>query len=110
MAISRRPLDVDNYSALDGGNGLAIPGYYRRTNLNDIISNFMVAYVGDGKALTKVPRYEVAFWAQRSVQEFSYDVLHSEKSIEIELLTLTRIKTIIIRTQRKQLILHGTLY
>ena len=48
MAISRRPLDVDNYSALDGGNGLAIPGYYRRTNLNDIISNFMVAYVGDG--------------------------------------------------------------
>ena len=34
MAISRRPLDVDNYSALDGGNGLAVPGYYRRTNLN----------------------------------------------------------------------------
>jgi hypothetical protein len=45
----------------------------------------MIAYVGDGKVLTKVPRYEVAFWAQRSVQEFSYDVLHSEKSIEIEL-------------------------
>ena len=85
MAISRKPLDVDNYSALDGGTGLAIPGYYRRTNLNDIINNFMVAYVGDGKVLSKVPRYEVAFWAQRSVQEFSYDVLHSEKSIEIEL-------------------------
>ena len=85
MAISRRPLDVDNYSALDGGNGLAIPGYYRRTNLNDIISNFMVAYVGDGKSLTKVPRYEVAFWAQRAVQEFSYDVFHSESSIEIQL-------------------------
>lgn len=85
MAISRKPLDVNNYSALDGGTGLAIPGYYRRTNLNDIINNFMVAYVGDGKVLTKVPRYEVAFWAQRSVQEFSYDVLHSEKSIEVEL-------------------------
>jgi len=26
MAISRKPLDVDNYSALDGGNGLAVPG------------------------------------------------------------------------------------
>ena len=85
MAISRRPLDVDNYSALDGGTGLAIPGYYSRTNLNDIINNFMVAYIGDGKILTKVPRYEVAFWAQRAVQEFSYDILHSEKSIEIEL-------------------------
>ena len=85
MAISRRPLDVNNYSALDGGNGLAIPGYYRRTNLNDIINSFVVAYIGDGKILTKVPRYEVAYWAQRAVQEFSYDTFHSEKSTEIQL-------------------------
>jgi len=88
MAISRKPLDVDNYSALDGGNGTAIPGYYRRTNLNDIINNFMVAYVGDGKVLTKVPRYEIAFWAQKAVQEFSFDVFHSEKAIEIQLSSL----------------------
>ena len=85
MAISRKPLDVDNYSALDGGNGLAVPGYYRRTNLNDIISNFMIAYVGDDKVLSKVPRYEIALWGQKAVQEFSYDVLHSEKAIEIQL-------------------------
>ena len=85
MAISRKPLDVDNYSDLDGGTGLSIPGYYRRTNLNDIINNFIVGYIGDGKVLTKVPRYEVAFWAQRAVQEFSYDVFHSEKSVEIEI-------------------------
>ena len=85
MAISRRPLDVDNYSALDGGTGLAIPGYYSRVNLNDIINNFIIAYIGDGKILSKVPRYEVAFWAQRSVQEFSYDILHAEKTIEVEL-------------------------
>ena len=85
MAISRKPLDVDNYSALDGGTGLAVPGYYRRTNLNDIINNFIIGYVGDGKTLPKVPRYEVAFWAQRAVQEFSYDVFHSEKSMEIQL-------------------------
>jgi|TARA_R110000765_G_scaffold14411_1_gene42272 hypothetical protein len=88
MAISRRPLDVDNYSALDGGTGLAIPGYYRRTNLNDIINNFIVAYIGDGKVLTKIPRYEVAFWAQRAVQEFSYDVFHSEKANEIQISSL----------------------
>ena len=87
MAISRRPLDVDNYSALDGGTGLEIPGSYRRTNLNDIVSNFLVSYVGDGKILSKVPRFEVAFWAQRAVQEFSYDIFNSEKAIEIQLST-----------------------
>jgi len=85
MAISRKPLDVDNYSALEGGTGTAIPGYYSRVHLNDIINNFIVGYVGDDKILTKVPRYEVAFWAQRSVQEFSYDIFHAEKNIEVEL-------------------------
>tara|TARA_E500000178_G_scaffold38960_1_gene34975 strand:+ start:171 stop:1082 length:912 start_codon:yes stop_codon:yes gene_type:complete len=85
MAISRRPLDVDNYSALEGGTGTAVPGYYSRVHLNDIINNFIVGYVGDDKILTKVPRYEVAFWAQRSVQEFSYDIFHAEKNLEIEL-------------------------
>ena len=91
MAISRKPLDVDNYSALDGGTGLAIPGYYSRVHLNDIINNFIIAYVGDGKVLTKVPRYEVAFWAQRSVQEFSYDIFHSEKTIEVELTKFSKV-------------------
>ena len=85
MAISRKPLDVDNYSLAEGGTGTAIAGYYSRVHLNDIINNFMIAYIGDGKVLTKVPRYEVAFWAQRSVQEFSYDIFHAEKNIEIEL-------------------------
>ena len=85
MAISRRPLDVDNYSALEGGTGTAVPGYYSRVHLNDIINNCIVGYVGDDKILTKVPRYEVAFWAQRSVQEFSYDIFHAEKNLEIEL-------------------------
>lgn len=85
MAISRKPLDVDNYSAAEGGNGSAIPGYYSRVNLNDIINNFIVGYTGDGKVLPKVPRYEVAFWAQRTVQEFSYDIFHAEKNMEIEL-------------------------
>lgn len=60
-------------------------GYYQRTSLEDVINNFVVAYIGDDKILAKVPEYEVAFWAQRGLQEFSYDVLHSEKSIEVEL-------------------------
>jgi len=60
-------------------------GYYRRTSLEDVINSFIVAYIGEDKALTKVPRYEVDFWAQRGLQEFNYDILHSEKSVEIEL-------------------------
>jgi hypothetical protein len=60
-------------------------GYYRRVSLEDVINNFIVAYIGEEKTLAKVPRYEVDFWAQRGLQEFSYDILHSEKSIEIEL-------------------------
>ena len=60
-------------------------GYYRRTSLEDVINNFIVAYIGEDKALAKIPRYEVDFWAQRGLQEFSYDILHSEKSVEIEL-------------------------
>lgn len=60
-------------------------GYYARTNLEDIINNFMVSHVGEGKLLRMVPRHEIAFWAQRGTQEFSYDILTSEKNIEIEL-------------------------
>lgn len=60
-------------------------GYYQRSSLEEIIDNFIIAYVGDDKVLNKVPEYEIAFWAQRGLQEFSYDTLHSDKSIEIEL-------------------------
>jgi hypothetical protein len=60
-------------------------GYYSRTSVEDIVNNFVVAYIGEDKVLTKVPEFEVAFWAQRGLQEFSYDILHSEKSIELEL-------------------------
>ncbi len=79
MARSQKVADIDNY------NGAQVPGYYQRTSLEEIINNFIVGYIGGEKVLQNVPRHEVAFWAQRTVQEFSYDILHSEKSIEIEL-------------------------
>ena len=60
-------------------------GYYQRTNLEDIINNFIVSHVGPDKVLQRVPRHEVAFWAQRAVQEFNYDIFHADKNIEIEL-------------------------
>ena len=78
MAESTRRLDADHYNSAD-------LGYYQRTNIQTMIDNFMIAYVGDGKTLTKVPRYEVAFHMQRCIQEFSYDIFHSEKRIELEM-------------------------
>lgn len=79
MARSLRTNDQDNY------DGTQVPGYYQRTKLEDIINTFIMGYVGADKALQSVPRHEVAFWAQRAVAEFSYDVLHQDKSIELEL-------------------------
>ena len=78
MARSTRQSD-SNY--FNGGN----LGSYQRTSIDSIINNFMVSYVGDGKVLVNVPRYEVAFHAQRAMQEFSYDVLRAERHLEIEL-------------------------
>lgn len=91
MAESRKIYTERQYYAKHQNDSANIPsdfkglGYYSRASVNDIVTNFIVAYIGDDKALAKVPRYEVEFWAQRGVQEFSYDILHSEKSVEIEL-------------------------
>ena len=74
----------DNFTADIPANFEGL-GYYRRLHLEDIINNFIVAYIGAGKTLVKVPRHEVAFWAQRGVQEFSYDVFQQDKAIEIDL-------------------------
>ena len=91
MAESRKIYTGQQYYAKHEGDTGNIPadfkglGYYSRTSLEDVINNFVVAYIGEDKVLPKVPKYEVDFWAQRGMQEFSYDILHSEKSIEIEL-------------------------
>tara|TARA_Y100001938_G_scaffold72216_1_gene100223 strand:- start:19615 stop:20631 length:1017 start_codon:yes stop_codon:yes gene_type:complete len=58
-------------------------GEYRFVNLDNIISAFMVAYVGEGKIIPKVNRTDIQFHAMRAVQELSYDVLRSIKSHEI---------------------------
>ena len=59
-------------------------GNYQFVSLNDIITNFVIIYVGEDKAISKVKRLDVAFHAQRALQELSYDTLRSEKSQEIE--------------------------
>jgi len=59
-------------------------GNYQFVTLDEIISSFMVVYVGEGKILTKVNRTDVQFHGMRAIQELSYDVLRSHKAFEQE--------------------------
>jgi len=59
-------------------------GSYRYIALNDIINNFMVSYVGDGKIIDNARKLDVLFHAKRAIQEFSYDVSRVEKIQEVE--------------------------
>ena len=59
-------------------------GSYQFVSLKDIINNFIIAYVGEDKIISKIKRTDVAFHAQRAMQEFSFDTFKSKKAIEIE--------------------------
>ena len=61
----------------------SIFGNYQFTSLDDIISQFIIAYVGENKIVSKVKRVDVAFHAQRALQELSFDTLKSCKAQEI---------------------------
>jgi len=58
-------------------------GNYQFTSLKNIINQFMVAYVGEDKTISKVKRVDVAFHAQRALAELSFDTLKSIKAQEI---------------------------
>jgi len=60
-------------------------GGYSYTSLADVITNYMIAYVGAGKLIPSVKRTDVIFHAKRGLQEFSYDTLKSIKSQELEI-------------------------
>ena len=59
-------------------------GGYQFVTIKDVINNFMVAYVGEDKIISKIKRTDVAFYAQRAIAEFNFDTLPSDKAIEIE--------------------------
>tara|TARA_X000001382_G_C3159955_1_gene175875 strand:- start:91 stop:1191 length:1101 start_codon:yes stop_codon:yes gene_type:complete len=60
-------------------------GNYQYITMQQLINNFNISYVGEEKIIPKVRRSDVAFHAQRGLQEMSYDILRSEKSQELEL-------------------------
>jgi len=57
-------------------------GNYQFTPLNRLIQQFMIAYVGEGKIISKVSITDVQFHAMRALQEFSFDTFKSCKSQE----------------------------
>ena len=63
-------LDNQTQSAYYSGSD---HGTYQFTSLEHIINQFVLAYVGEGKIIPKVRRADVAFHAQRGLQELSFD-------------------------------------
>ena len=58
-------------------------GSYQYVTLNNIVSNFLVGYVGQYKLLQDAKRSDIIFFTKRAMQEFSYDTLKSIKSAEL---------------------------
>lgn len=100
ISFSVAPADglyiVVQLKKLDGGNYASTPqekaygntveknyGSYAYISLDDVVNNFLVAYVGDGKLIPSVKRTDVVFHAKRGLQEFSYDTLKSVNKLEV---------------------------
>jgi len=58
-------------------------GNYQFTSLNDIVNQFVIAYTGEDKIISKIKKVDVAFHAQRALQELSFDTFKSTKAQEI---------------------------
>jgi len=78
MAYLDNTTQKDYYQGRDFGS-------YQFCSLEDIINQFMVVYVGEGKAIPKAKRIDVAFHAQRALAELSFDTLKSIKSQQIDI-------------------------
>jgi hypothetical protein len=87
IVIQLKGNDGGNYGDEDAYGDAVENNYggYEYVTLNDIINNFLVAYVGAGKLISDVKRTDVIFHAKRGLQEFSYDTLKSIKSQELSI-------------------------
>jgi len=78
MTVNPNRIQKDYYEGNDYGD-------YQFTSLQDIINQFLVVYVGEGKIISKTNKIDVAFHAQRALQELSFDTFKSVKAQEIVL-------------------------
>lgn len=90
VVVQLKTLDGGNYGDTDAekayGNTVEENyGGYKYITLNDVVNNFMVGYVGDGKVIQTAKKSDILFFAKRSLQEFSYDTLKSIQSQELSI-------------------------
>ena len=85
VVVQLKSLEGGNYGNYDAYGDAVENNYggYSYITLDDVINNFIVAYVGSNKLISDVKRTDVLFHAKRGLQEFSYDVLKSVKSQEL---------------------------
>ena len=74
-------LDETHKQYYEGNNH----GSYQFISLDDVITQFQIAYVGEDKIISKVKRADIAFHAHRAMQELSFDTFKSCKAQEITL-------------------------
>ena len=67
---------LSTYDATDFGG-------YQFTSLENIITQFQIAYVGENKLIPKLKKADISFHAMRALQELSFDTFKSCKSREI---------------------------
>ena len=58
-------------------------GNYQFISVNDIVSQFMISYVGENKIIPKIKPVDVSFHAMRALQELSFDTFKSIKAQQI---------------------------
>ena len=51
-------------------------GSYQFVSLDDIVTNFMLMYVGNDKLINNVEKYNILFHAKRGIQELNYDAIN----------------------------------
>jgi hypothetical protein len=85
VVVQMKALDGGAYGARNATGETVEENYggYAYITIGDIIDNFMVGYVGDGKLIQTCKKSDVVFHVKRGMQEFSYDTLKSVKSQEL---------------------------
>jgi hypothetical protein len=87
IVVQLKSLDGGQYGNRDAFGQAVEDNYdsYSYIKLEEIINNFLVAYVGTGKLIPACKRTDIIFHAKRGLQEFSYDTLNSIKSQELNI-------------------------
>ncbi len=58
-------------------------GSYQYISLDEIVTNFILMYVGNDKLINNVEKYNILFHAKRGIQELNYDAMKEIKILEL---------------------------